>query len=256
MPLVTASLTLFSFCVLTDSWELTIINSDILAVWLNHTEDLELVEIVKGRIVSMMKENRPLMESSWPRNSGLLTSTRSGLWRTCLDVSLQEYREYILPAFPWIGARCFSHYARQNVGAALPPWLRVMNISISCCLTSLIIVSAALILTVVGQWYRQATCFLVNSVLMLISVFFFLLSLSLHWFHRQERRLMLSGPQTSILTSRPAWSQYVGNNNLTFLLSSHFYCPGAAGVLTALLSSLSLYTASRRLITVMKTGIS
>ena len=85
-----------------------------------------------------------------------------------------------------------------------------MNISISCCLTSLIIVTAAVVLGLVGMFYKQATCLLVDCVLMLISVFFFLLSLALHWAHRHQRTASLWGSSGTLVTSQPAWSQYLG----------------------------------------------
>ena len=86
-----------------------------------------------------------------------------------------------------------------------------MNISISCCLTSLIIVAVAAVLSLVGMLYSQATCILVDCVLMLISVFFFLLSLSLHWAHRHQRTASLLGSSHHLMTSQAAWSQYLGN---------------------------------------------
>ena len=150
-------------------------------------------------------------DSPWPHNPHLLARTHSGLWRTCLDVSQEEYREFLLPSLPWLGERCLSHQDRQGTGV-LPQWLRVMNISISCCLTSIIIVSVALTLTTVGLWYKQATCILVTAVLMLISVFFFLLSLSLHWVHRHQRSASLSASSQSVLSSSPGWSQYSGQS--------------------------------------------
>ena len=104
----------------------------------------------------------------------------------------------------------FKPSPRLRSAGSSPPWLRVMNISISCCLTSLIIVTAALILSLVGMFYRQATCLLVDCVLLLISVFFFLLSLSLHWAHRQPRAASLLGSSLSLLTCQPGWSQYLG----------------------------------------------
>ena len=206
--LVTASLTLFSLCVLSDSWELTQIQSEAVATWLNKTEGGDgLMEIIKDRILIVTGGPGSVRETAWPHNKAVLASTRSGLWRTCLDVSLQEYREDLLPALPWVGARCVPHEVRHTASSSTPPWLRVMNISVSCCLTALIILSAALTMTVVGLWYRQATCLLVTSVLMLISVFFLTLSLALHWAHRHQR----AAQSPSLLASGPAWSQYLGN---------------------------------------------
>ena len=110
-----------------------------------------------------------------------------------------------------------------------------MNISISCCLTSLIIVTAAVVLGLVGMFYKQATCLLVDCVLLLISVFFFLLSLSLHWAHRHPRAASLLGSSLDLLSSQPGWSQYLGqdnynynynNNNqqLSLILSNYNFC--------------------------------
>ena len=206
---MTLSLLLFSLCVLSDSWELTKIRRDKLP--LNTTTGRSYLEIVKDRI--FIVDGKPLtLGQPWHRGSIFLAATHSGLWRTCLDVSQLEYRD-LLASFPWLGERCvsLSHSVRQEAGqAGLPPWLRVMNISISCCLTSLIIVTAATVLSLVGLFYRQATCLLVDCVLMIISVFFFLLSLALHWAHRHQRTASLSGSHQSLVESQPAWSQYLG----------------------------------------------
>ena len=48
-------------------------------------------------------------------NPHLLARTHSGLWRSCLDVSQEEYRESLLPSLPWLGERCLSHQDRQTV---------------------------------------------------------------------------------------------------------------------------------------------
>ena len=209
LVLVTLSLLLFSLCVLSDSWELTRVRKEVLP--LNTTTGWSLLEVVTDRMFIVEGDSVSLSQP-WHQNSLLLAATHSGLWRTCLDVSLEEYRD-LLTSFPWLGDRCvpLSRSVRQETGRGLlPPWLRVMNISISCCLTSLIIVTAAAVLSLVGMFYKQATCLLVDCVLMLISVFFFLLSLSLHWAHRHQRMASLSGSSQALLTSQPAWSQYLG----------------------------------------------
>ena len=209
---MTVSLVLFSLCVLSDSWELTRIRREVLP--LNTTTDWTFLEIVKERMFIVSGDSESLSQP-WHQNSLLLAATHSGLWRTCLDVSLEEHRD-LLTSLPWLGDRCvpLSHSVRQKTGGGggggPPPWLRVMNISISCCLTSLIIVTAAVVLGLVGMFYKQATCLLVDCVLMLISVFFFLLSLALHWAHRHQRTASLWGSSGTLLTSQPAWSQYLG----------------------------------------------
>ena len=130
-----------------------------------------------------------------------------------------------------------------------------MNISISCCLTSLIIVMAAFVLSLVGMFYKQATCLLVDSVLMLISVFFFLLSLSLHWAHRHQRTASLTGSSHGLVISQPGWSQYLGElTNIRPHSLSYSVFTGAGGIITALLASLSLHSLSRLLITMLSTG--
>ena len=206
---MTVSLVLFSLCVLSDSWELTRIRREVLPL---NTTDWRFLEIVKERMF-IVDGDSVMLGQPWHQNSLVLAATHSGLWRTCLSVSLEEYRD-LLTSLPWLGDRCvsLSHSVRQETGGGggLPPWLRVMNISISCCLTSLIIVTAALVLGLVGMFYKQATCLLVDCVLMLISVFFFLLSLSLHWAHRHQRTASLSGSSQTLLVSQPAWSQYLG----------------------------------------------
>ena len=57
----------------------------------------------------------------------------------------------------------------------------MINISISCGLTSLLVLVVAVVLGGAGAWHRQATCLLVDSVLFLIAVFFFLLHMAIHW---------------------------------------------------------------------------
>ena len=79
---------------------------------------------------------------------------------------------------------------------------QVINISISCCLTSLIILSVAMLLSVVGMWHKQvstayssssdltcpqATCLLVSCVLLLLAVFFFSLHVAVDATHAPAR---------------------------------------------------------------------
>ena len=54
----------------------------------------------------------------------------------------------------------------------------------------MIILTAAVVLAVVGILYRQAACILVDSVLFQLAVFFSLLGITLHWIHRQVSVLL------------------------------------------------------------------
>ena len=73
----------------------------------------------------------------------------------------------------------------MEAGHHSPQWRRVINLSISCCLTSLLILGAALILGFVGVVYKQvgtsvsslgnlpqAACIMVDAVLFQLTAFF------------------------------------------------------------------------------------
>ena len=111
--LVTVSLLLFSLCVLSDSWELTKIRKDVLP--LNKTNGGSFLEIVKDRIF-IVNGDSVSVNQPWHQSSLLLATTHSGLWRTCLDVSQEEYRD-LLTSFPWLGDRCISlsHLVREGL---------------------------------------------------------------------------------------------------------------------------------------------
>ena len=125
----------------------------------------------------------------------------------------------------------------------------------------MIILSAAVVLAVVGILYRQAACILVDSVLFQLAVFFSLLGMTLHWIHRQvsvllnkavqweqnqylpfcreERRAALAGP--AALTGRmefyTGWSLYLA----------------LLGVILSTMFAIAMYILSRLLISIINT---
>ena len=118
-----------------------------------------------------------------------------------------------------------------------------MNLSISCCITSLIIISAALLLGIVGVFYKQAACILVDSVLFQLAVFFSVFGMALHFTNRLERRPELGSPcvHQSLcpgLVYSTGWAQYLG----------------LGGVALCTATAVSLYGLHRLVITMVNTG--
>ena len=111
--LVTLSLLLFSLCVLSDSWETTKIRTEVLPQ--NKTNERSFLEILKDRIFIVNGDSESVSQP-WHQSSSFLATTHSGLWRTCLDVSHQEYRDLLI-SFPGLGDRCISlpHLVRQGL---------------------------------------------------------------------------------------------------------------------------------------------
>ena len=146
---------------------------------------------------------------------------------------------------PWIGEKCVSHELRifpAKDKFFIPRWRRVMNLSISCCLTSLIIISAALLLGIIGVLYKQAACILVDSVLFQLAIFFSVFGMAIHFTNRVNRRTDLStscshGEICKSLTFWTGWSQYLGLGGVAL-------CTATAG---------AVYGLSRVVITLINT---
>ena len=117
-----------------------------------------------------------------------------------------------------------------------------MNLCISCCITSLIIISAALLLGMVGVLYKQAACILVDSVLFQLAVFFSVFGMAIHFTNRLERRPDLGSPcgQPAVcgaVSYWTGWSQYLG----------------LGGVALCAATALCVYSMSRLIITMINT---
>ena len=146
----------------------------------------------------------------------------------------------------WIGEKCISNQNRKlpvKDKFSVSRWRRVMNLSISCCITSLIIISAALLLGIVGVFYKQAACILVDSVLFQLAVFFSVFGMALHFTNRLERRPELGSPcvHQSLcpgLVYSTGWAQYLG----------------LGGVALCTATAVSLYGLHRLVITMVNTG--
>jgi len=209
---VTLGLSIFSLL-----WEGS--SFDLSRVKANLPPGLQLTEYMGGRLVLVhgLTTNQTSKVSPWPNNPDLLTNTHSGLWSTCLAFNDKDFFELNLE-LPWIGKKCYSHENRifpAKDKFHIPRWRRVMNLSISCCLTSLIIICAAVLLGIIGVLYKQAACILVTSVLFQLAIFFSVFGMAIHFTNRVERRQDLSSSCGSptlceSLTYWTGWSQYLG----------------------------------------------
>ena len=207
--------------IFTPDWDVSsIINS--MAMSNKNDNNLTVVEIADQQLLLVYENGRLFSENIWVDNPSVIASTRVGLWHTCLNIPTEQY-ENILLTLPWLGPLCVSHEVRSlSDTRRTPQWFKVMNISISCCLTSLIILSVAMLLTVVGMWHKQVTCLIVDSVLFMLAVFFFLLHVAIHWTHSQQRVPALSLPPltrvddltreyySNHVTFSQGWSQHIG----------------------------------------------
>ena len=145
---------------------------------------------------------------------------------------------------PWIGDKCISH-ENQNFPVKdeffIPRWRRVMNLSISCCLTSLIIISVGLLLGIIGVLYKQAACILVDSVLFQLATFFSIFGMAIHVTNSTQRRQDLSScSQLSLCESFTFWTGW-----------SHYL--GLGGVFLCILTAGAVYGLSRVIITLCNT---
>ena len=128
--------------------------------------DWRVLEVMEDKLILFYRDKTLLSEDMWLNNPSVLAATRVGLWDTCLDMTRVQYED-LVSSLPWLGPQCISHEYKlldDSLRSRLPQWFKVMNISISCCLTCLIILGAAVLLTLMGMWYRQATCFLVDRL--------------------------------------------------------------------------------------------
>ena len=145
----------------------------------------------------------------------------------------------------WVGEKCVSHESR-NIQSKdkfyFPRWKKVMNLSISCCITSIIIISVGLLLGIVGVLYKQATCILVHSVLLQLAVFFSIFGMAIHFTNRLERRPDIGSPCShpftcSALSHWTGWSQHLG----------------LAGVMLCAVTAAQVYGLSRLVIVMINT---
>ena len=238
--LITVSVSIFS-----EHWDMSS-----LAPGLNITNGhgWRSVELIQSEFVLLYKDGALLSEEVWINNPSVLAATRGGLWHTCLHMSRVQY-EQLVTSLSWLGPQCVQHSDKilGQDDQRMPQWFKVMNISISCCLTCLIIITVSLLLTILGMWYRQATCLTITGVMYQLATFFFLLHSAINWTHADQRVPGLSLPPSHSLpqdvdasirqqvTFYPGWSQYLG----------------AVGIIFSLLSSVTLYVLSRVLIVVM-----
>ena len=113
---------------------------------MNDTEfqDLSIVEIVEDKLYLIYKNNVLTSEAMWINNPSVMAATRVGLWVTCLDMPRDQY-EKIIVSLDWLGPQCISHqYKLLSDNLRTPQWFKVMNISISCCVTCLIILTGTI----------------------------------------------------------------------------------------------------------------
>ena len=148
-------------------------------------------------------------------------------------------------SFTWIGEKCISYenrlFSNQNK-FFMPHWRRVINISISSCFASLIIIYAALILGIIGVYYKQPTCLIVDSVLFMLASVFYVFGMAIHFDNCLERRPEMASSCSlnylrKSLTYWTGWSQYLGLGGVAL-------CTATAG---------AVYGLSRVVITLINT---
>ena len=119
----------------------------------------------------------------------------------------------------------------------------MMNLSISCCITSLIIISAALLLGIVCVLYKQAACILVDSVLFQLAVFFSVFGMAIHFTNREERRLDLGSPcghlsLCSAFSYWTGWSQYLGLGGVALCAATAACVYGLSRVIITMINTI------------------
>merc|ERR1719229_319936 len=83
----------------------------------------------------------------------------------CWIVSESEY-QILLHNLSWLGPQCVdldTWDMDEDDEVHMPRWRKTMNLSISCFITALIIIIAAIMLGTIGILYNQAACVLVDS---------------------------------------------------------------------------------------------
>jgi len=164
------------------------------------------------------------LQSPWINNPMVMANTNSGLWSSCLSISELEYEE-VVSNLSWVGPKCVDHeewsYDGNRENGFTPRWRKTMNLSISCFITALIIITAAMLLGIIGILYRQAACVLVDSVLFQLTVFFSLFGIAIHIYNRTQRRIDLSCspdfPTVCVSMSyNSGWSQILGVLSVIF----------------------------------------
>jgi len=169
-------------------------------------------------------DNDEDVQSQWINNPHVMANTNSGLWSSCLSISELEYEE-VVSNLSWVGPKCVDHEEWSDDGhgdsSFIPRWRKTMNLSISCFITALIIITAAMLLGIIGILYRQAACVLVDSVLFQLTVFFSLFGIAIHIYNRTERRRDLSCspdfPTVCVGVSyNSGWSQILGVLSVIF----------------------------------------
>ena len=242
--LITLSVSIFS-----QHWDVSTLESGLANISLEEQGgQWRTLELIHTKLVMIYRDGELISHEPWSDNPSIIAGTRGGLWSTCLDISRVQFTE-LLRSLPWLGDQCVEHETKMSEVVRVPQWFRVVNIAVSCCLTCLIIISASIMLSILGMWYKQATCILVSSVMFQLATFFFLLHVAINWTHSELRAPGLTLPplsslpdhlQSQILTSvsfSSGWSQYLG----------------VAGLIFSLLSSVTLYGLSRVLIMVLST---
>jgi len=140
----------------------------------------------------------------------------------------------------WIGPLCINHndWTEDEDINEVVRWRRTMNLSISCFITALLIITAAFLLGAIGILYEQAACVLVDSVLFQLTVFFSMFGMAIHFYNREERQQDLSCsadyPQVcSGFTYSIGWSQVLG---VLSILSSGGAAAGLYGLSRVIIS--------------------
>jgi len=171
--------------VLSNYWEWTTVDVDILKqIKLQH--GVQASALVEDRLFLITKEGQAMSEKVWLNNPNILANTNSGLWSSCLSISDADY-EATVSNLTWLGPRCMDlddWISPAEAEGHVARWRKTMNLSISCFITALIIITAAVMLGLIGVLYNQAACVLVDSVLFQLTVFFSVFGIAIHLYNR------------------------------------------------------------------------
>ena len=181
----------------------------------------------------------------------MLVTFRFAIYKNFLKVAeIYGFSDYELAQLKtnltWLGEKCISHENRifpAEDKYSIPRWRRVMNLSISCFITSLIIISAGLLLGIVGVLYKQAACILVDSVLFQLAVFFSIFGIAIHFTNRLERR-----PDLGCVCGHPSvcpalsywtgWSQHMGLGGVALCAATAVQVYGLARVIITMITTI------------------
>ncbi|XP_031630765.1 uncharacterized protein LOC116345491 [Contarinia nasturtii] len=171
---------LLCFAVMTDHWEMTQWDHNILERLTNNSSHI-LHWHLDGKVAQL-----PIHHGK----SVFLVPMHSGLWTLCINLSENEMRQLGQYGFPHAN-KCISYLISMNLQdvdyqIARRPTMRMQNLSISCSLVCLIILGSAALLGAFGICQRQISAILVTGVMYLLAALFALFTLMIVHFKRNQ----------------------------------------------------------------------